>query len=52
MIIQAVFEEVQYDIDPLGANVSFGSMQFKIVLRSTNTSTVPTVKDFRAIAAT
>ena len=47
-----VFEEVQYDIDPLGANVSFGSMQFKIVLRSTNTSTVPTVKDFRAIAAT
>ena len=48
----AVFEEVQYEIDPLGANVSFGSMQFKIVLRSTNTSTVPTVKDFRAIAAT
>jgi hypothetical protein len=27
-------------------------MQYKIVLRSTNTSTVPTVKDFRAIAAT
>lgn len=48
----AVFSEVQYDIDPLGANVSFGSMQFKIVLRSTNTSTVPTVKDLRAIAAT
>ena len=48
----SVFEEVQYDIDPLGANVSFGSMQFKIVLRSTNTSTVPTIKDFRAIAAT
>ena len=48
----SVFTEVQYDIDPLGANVSFGSMQFKIVLRSTNTSTVPTVKDFRAIAAT
>ena len=47
-----VFEEVQYDIDPLGANVSFGSMQFKIVMRSTNTSTVPTIKDFRAIAAT
>ena len=48
----AIFEEVQYDIDPLGANVSFGSMQFKIVMRSTNTSTVPTIKDFRAIAAT
>ena len=47
-----VFNEVQYDIDPLGTNVSFGSMQFKIVLRSTNTSTVPTVRDFRAIAAT
>ena len=47
-----VFTEAQYDIDPLGANVSFGSMQFKIVLRSTNTSTVPKVKDFRAIAAT
>ena len=47
-----VFTEAQYDIDPLGANVSFGSMQFKIVLRSTNNSTVPTVKDFRAIAAT
>jgi hypothetical protein len=48
----SVFTEAQYDIDPLGANVSFGSMQFKIVLRSTNTSTVPKVKDFRAIAAT
>ena len=49
---RSVFTEAQYDIDPLGANVSFGSMQFKIVLRSTNTSTVPTLKDFRAIAAT
>ena len=48
----AIFEEVQYDLDPLGANVSFGSMQFKIVMRSTNTSTVPSIRDFRAIAAT
>jgi len=47
-----IFKEAQFDIDPLGANVSFGTMQFKIVLRSTNTSTVPKVKDFRAIAAT
>ena len=47
-----IFEEVQYDLDPLGANVSFGSMQFKIVMRSTNTSTVPSIRDFRAIAAT
>ena len=48
----AIYEEVQYDIDPLGANVSFGTMQFKIVLRSTNSSTPPRVKAFRAIAAT
>ena len=47
-----IFEEVQYDLDPLGAGVSFGSMQFKIVMRSTNTSTVPSIRDFRAIAAT
>jgi hypothetical protein len=43
------FPEVQYEIDPTG---SFGTMQFKIVLRSTNSSTVPQVKDFRAIAST
>ena len=42
----------EYSIDPLGANVSFGSMQFKIVLNSTNSSRVPQLKDFRAIAAT
>ena len=47
-----VFQEVEYSIDPLGAGVSFGTMQFKIVLRSTNSATVPQVKDFRAIAAT
>ena len=45
----AVFEEIQYSIDPDG---SFGTMQFKIVLRSINSSTVPQVKDFRAIAST
>ena len=43
------YEEVEYNIDPAG---SFGSMAFKIVMRSANSSTVPTVKDFRAIAAT
>ena len=44
-----IFEEVQYDIDPSG---SFSAMKFKIVLRSSNSSAVPRVKDFRAIAAT
>ena len=53
----AVFEEIQYSIDPLTSGDpptggSFGTMQFKIVLRSTNSSTVPQVKDFRAIAST
>ena len=45
----SVFKEVQFEIDPTG---SFGTMQFKIVMRSTNSSTVPQVKDFRAIAST
>jgi hypothetical protein len=46
------FAEAEYSIDPLGANVSFGAMQFKVVLNSTNSSRVPLLKDFRAIAAT
>jgi len=46
------YNEVHYAIDALGAGVKFGSFAFKIVLRSTNTSNVPTVKDFRAVAAT
>jgi len=46
------FAEAEYAIDPLGANVTFGSMQFKVVLNSTNSSRVPLLKDFRAIAAT
>ena len=45
----SVFKEIHYHIDPAG---SFGTMQFKIVLRSSNSSTVPLVKDFRAIAST
>ena len=45
----SVYNEVKYSIDPTG---SFGSMAFKIVLRSQNSSTPPTVKDLRAIAAT
>jgi hypothetical protein len=45
----SVFKEVQYEIDPPG---SFGTMQFKIVMRSSNSATVPLVKDFRAIAST
>ena len=43
------FSEVRYDIDPTG---SFGTIQFKIVLRSTVSSTPPRIKDFRAICAT
>ena len=45
----SVYEEAEYDIAP---SEPFGSMVFKIVLRSSNSSGVPTVKDFRAIAAT
>lgn len=45
----SVFDEAKYSIDPSG---SFGSMAFKIVMRSSNSAAVPTVKDFRAIAAT
>ena len=44
------YNEVHYVIDP--AIGKFGSFAFKIVLRSTNSSNVPTVKDFRAVAAT
>lgn len=43
------FNEVRYDIDPAG---SFGAIQFKIVLKSTISSQVPILKDFRAICAT
>ena len=43
------YSEVRYDIDPTG---SFGTVQFKIVLRSTVSSTPPKIKDFRAICAT
>ena len=46
---ESSFSEVRYNIDPAG---SFGSIQFKIVLRSTISSTPPRVKDFRAICAT
>ena len=44
------YNEVHYSIDPTIGK--FGSFAFKIVLRSSNTSNVPTVKDFRAVAAT
>jgi len=46
------FQEVRYDIDPLGAGVSFSAIQFKIVLKSTISSLPPLIKDFRAICAT
>ena len=51
-----VYTEAHYVINPVASggteSVMFGSFAFKIVLRSTNSSAVPTVKDFRAIAAT
>jgi hypothetical protein len=53
----SVFKEIAYSIDPGDSTYSaspdsFGTMQFKIVMRSSNSSTVPLVKDFRAIAST
>ena len=46
------FKEVRYQIDPLGANSSFANIQFKVVLKSTSSSKVPQIKDFRAICST
>ena len=47
------FSEVRYDvIESTLSNKSFSTIQFKIVLMSTNSSLVPRVKDFRAICAT
>ena len=47
------FTEVRYDLtESVLSNKSFGTIQFKIVLRSTSTSNVPKIKDFRAICAT
>ena len=43
------FSEVNYHIDPTG---TFKSFAFKIVLTGTNSSNVPLVKDFRAVAST
>ena len=46
------FKEVRYQIDPLGSNSSFANIQFKVVLKSTSSSRVPQIKDFRAICST
>ena len=46
------FNEVEYAIDVNGENATYGVIQFKIVLVSTNSSRVPRVKDFRAICST
>ena len=43
-----IYNEVHYVIAP-GAN--FGSFAIKLVLRTSDSSYVPSVKDFRAIAA-
>lgn len=44
------YTEVEYSIDDELNGAEFTSMAFKIVLTSQNSSFVPTVKDFRAIA--
>jgi hypothetical protein len=45
------YTEMHYEVTP-GTNESFDSFSVKIVMRSENSSNVPTVKDFRAIATT
>jgi hypothetical protein len=47
---QSSYTEVEYSIDDELNGVEFTSMAFKIVLTSQNSSFIPTVKDFRAIA--
>jgi hypothetical protein len=44
------YTEVEYSIDDELGGVEFSSMAFKIVLKARNSSFVPTIKDFRAIA--
>ena len=44
-----IYTEAKFSIDPTG---SFGSLAFKMILRSQNSATPPTIKDFRAVAAT
>ena len=46
------FKEVRYQIDPLGSGSAFANIQFKVVLKSTSSSKVPQIKDFRAICST
>ena len=47
-----VFKEVHFAEDPLGSGSSFAQIQFKIVMKSTRSSIVPEIKDFRAICST
>ena len=47
-----VFKEVHYNADPLGNGNPFAKIQFKIVMKSSNSAIVPEVKDFRAICST
>jgi len=47
------FSEIRYDVvESTLSNKSFSTIQFKIVLMSSNSSLVPRIKDFRAICAT
>ncbi len=49
---ETAFQEAQFDIDPFGLGSSYSAIQFKLVLKGTNSSQPPLVKDFRAICAT
>ena len=46
------FQEVHYNADPFGDTNPFAKIQFKIVMKSSNSAIVPEVKDFRAICST
>ena len=46
------FQEVHYNPDPFGNGNPFAKIQFKIVMKSSNSAIVPEVKDFRAICST
>ena len=46
------FQEVHYFCDPLGSGSPFAKIQFKIVMKSSNSAVVPEIKDFRAICST
>ena len=49
---ESTFNEVTYTLDEDEIGETFTAYTFKIVMHSTNSSRVPTIKDFRGIGAT